>query len=129
MRMSTRARVVCLVLLLCLMVPPVAFGNSRSVTFTSVTRASTPPLGEYMSADQEGFARTGCMVIRLWQCTIPSMPNFIWASCVIQVHQGRTRIGPLRHSIPGSRLYWRTTADPFVSGTRISGWIECDTRN
>lgn len=126
MRISARLKLVCLVLLLCLLVPSVASASERKIFFSGMGPFSTAPLGRFDNARQAGRNDSvNAMVIRLFDCTV-AIPRTFWQRERLVVSPLRTTFGLPQDSVSPLRVFWTTEVRPQWAGMRISGWILCD---
>lgn len=129
MKMSKKARLVCLVLLLCLLVPTVVFAGSSRISFTRVTAANTAVVGTANQGSQSGHATSAScpMRIQLFYCSFRAMPNPFAADTIV-VRAGTTVLGSWKTDPAPWQVFWQTRARPGHSGGLISGWAAVETR-
>jgi len=128
MSTTMRARVACVLLVLCLAIPAIAHAATKTVYFSGAGVFSTTPLGAYNMGRQLGYNQgSNSFKLQLYYCTLASMPNPI--SCnTIYVSPGRVVTGAWKTDPTPWKVYWRTKASAVTTGASIAGWARCETQ-
>lgn len=129
MSMTTRVKVACGLLVLCLALPVLAHAATRTIYFDGAGVFSTSPLGTYNSARQLGYNDgSNQFKLQLYYCSLASMPNPISCSTLYVSPTGYVSVGAWKTDPMPYKVYWRTKASAVTAGRVISGWARCETQ-